>query len=118
MAVITFLLPKSFASTARIRVEKAGANEAIRGQPDDYVFLTSELEVLGSQLVLSNVIERLHLDERWGQLFNAGIDPASQAVTPPKGGWNNPASSETMAACRSFPSEPLGPRGSWLWRTS
>ena len=41
--------------------------------PYDPYFLQSEFEVLNSQLVLTNVIERLHLDERWGQLINAGI---------------------------------------------
>ena len=77
---ITFILPESYASTARIKVERAvfdtpparGTNVVnVRTDYDPY-FIQTEFEVIQSELVLSNVISRLNLNVAWGKKFFNG----------------------------------------------
>ena len=77
---ITFILPESYASTARIKVERAvfdtpparGTNVVnVRTDYDPY-FIQTEFEVIQSELVLSNVISRLNLNVEWGKKFFNG----------------------------------------------
>ena len=75
--VITFILPESYASTVRIKVERdvvaittpRGTNDLINWDP---YFLQTEFEMIQSQLVLSNVISRLNLNVEWGKKYYAG----------------------------------------------
>ena len=53
--VVTFILPESYASTARIRIETNSA---------------SEFEIMQSQAVLGPAIEKLNLDVEWGRKYN------------------------------------------------
>ncbi len=62
---ITFVLPESYSSTARIKVEITPAN---RG-PN---FLQTEFEVIQSQIVLSNVVRQLNLNDYWGKKYFNG----------------------------------------------
>ena len=68
-ALITFILPESYVSTTRIRVEKAAPDLPDGQAPEfsayDPYFLQTEFEVIRSQLVLGEVIKRLNLGERW-----------------------------------------------------
>lgn len=59
---ITFILPESFASTCRIKVES------------DYepYFLPTAFEIIQSQLVLNPVVEKLNLNDEWGKKYSAG----------------------------------------------
>ncbi|MDW7979797.1 MAG: polysaccharide biosynthesis tyrosine autokinase [Verrucomicrobiales bacterium] len=72
--VVTFLLPESFASVARIKVEREGYDiEPITGRPyqqgyDPY-FIQTEFEVIQSSVVLNKVIEALNLNEVWQKKF-------------------------------------------------
>lgn len=72
--VVTFILPESYASVARIRVEREGYDiEPITGRPyqqgyDPY-FIQTEFEVIQSSLVLNKVIESLNLNEVWQKKF-------------------------------------------------
>ena len=77
---ITFILPESYASTARIKVERAvfdtpparGTNVVIVNTDYDPYFIQTEFEVIQSELVLSNVISRLNLNVEWGKKYYAG----------------------------------------------
>ena len=77
---ITFILPESYASTARIKVERdvsdlspaRGTNVVIAPTDYDPYFIQTEFEVIQSELVLSNVISRLNLNVAWGKKYYAG----------------------------------------------
>jgi uncharacterized protein involved in exopolysaccharide biosynthesis len=62
---ITFILPEAFSSTARVKVNLAGADTGAN-------FLQTEFEVLQSQTVLDKVIEKLNLNEIWGRKYFNG----------------------------------------------
>jgi succinoglycan biosynthesis transport protein ExoP len=83
-AVVTFLLPETYASVVRIRIEPAAAAS---GQPtlpatgwayDPYLIQT-EFEILRSSAVLGEVVERLGLSAKWGSDREEG-----QALTIPE----------------------------------
>jgi polysaccharide biosynthesis transport protein len=75
---VTLILPESFASTARIKVENEGSDIATFGTPSastlayDPYFIQTTFEIMQSQVVLSNVIAAQNLNEAWGQKFNNG----------------------------------------------
>ena len=77
---ITFILPESYASTARVKVERdisdnipaRGTNVASAPTDYDPYFIQTEFEVIQSELVLSNVISRLNLNVIWGKKYFAG----------------------------------------------
>ena len=62
---ITFILPEAYSSTARVRVGDAPPNV------DPYSLMT-ECEVIQSQVVLSNVVGKLNLNEYWGKKYFNG----------------------------------------------
>lgn len=65
---ITFILPESFASTARIKIDVpvTGTNTY------DPYFIQTEFEVIQSQAVLSRVVEKLSLNSGWGKKYYNG----------------------------------------------
>lgn len=74
---VTFILPESYASTARIIVKPDGADiPLMNGQTsgDSYnpYFIQTTFELMQSQVVLSNVINSLNLNEVWGKKYNNG----------------------------------------------
>jgi capsular polysaccharide biosynthesis protein len=76
--LITFLLPESYASTARVRAEQA-ASEVTRmpGMPTpvgayDPYFLKTQFEVIQSEAVLGKVITSLDLNQAWGKKYTGG----------------------------------------------
>jgi succinoglycan biosynthesis transport protein ExoP len=73
--VVTFLLPETFSSTAKISIEQDmpdvdsnGGGIAIRPTPDPF-FLQTEFERIQSKKVLYKVIEELDLQRQWGIKF-------------------------------------------------
>lgn len=69
--LITFILPETYASTARIKIETE--TTPVNGQiPYDPYFTQTEFEVIQSQLVLNPVIEKLKLKAQWGKKYSAG----------------------------------------------
>jgi uncharacterized protein involved in exopolysaccharide biosynthesis len=75
---ITFILPESYASTCRIKVER-DVNDSLGGNavtasmlPYDPYFIQTTFEIMQSQLVLSNVISSLDLNAQWGKKYNNG----------------------------------------------
>jgi capsular exopolysaccharide synthesis family protein len=75
---VTFILPESYASTCRIKVEN-DVNDSPGGSamtpsmmPYDPYFIQTTFEIMQSQLVLSNVISALNLNVEWGQKYFNG----------------------------------------------
>lgn len=79
-AVVTFLLPESFASTARIKVEREvtdmeGMAGSRRDMGYDPFFIQTEFEAIQSPAVLGQVIEQLDLNNLWSAKFGGGMKP-------------------------------------------
>ncbi len=75
--LVTFILPESFSSTARIKVERDQSDiQGIQGGPAmgmyDPYFIQTEFEVIQSQGILGKVVEELNLRQDWGKKYNAG----------------------------------------------
>ncbi len=75
---VTFILPESYSSTARIKVEQEGTDiPSMNGlsasdRPYDPFFLQTTFEIIQSQVVLSNVISSLNLNVEWGKKYYNG----------------------------------------------
>lgn len=72
---VTYILPKSYSSTVRIRVEKdvsdiPGLFERQTINSYDPYFIQTEFEVIQSKMVLYNVISNLALNEDFAKRFN------------------------------------------------
>ena len=75
---VTFILPESYASTCKMKVESNvndvsgfDAPSAAQTTYDPY-FIQTEFEIINSQLVLSNVIAKLSLNVEWGKKYFNG----------------------------------------------
>ena len=77
---VTFILPESYASTARIKVERdstdvpgvgGGLGPVSQAMYDPY-FIQTTFELMQSEVVLSNVIADLNLNVEWGKKFFDG----------------------------------------------
>lgn len=75
---VTFILPESYSSTCRIKVENDGNDISLGTSmptsmlPYDPYFIQTTFEILQSQLVLSNVISQLDLNDKWGKKYFNG----------------------------------------------
>lgn len=87
--VVTFILPESYASTARIKVEPdtiadisglTGGGADVTYAPYDPYFIQTAFEIIQDQVVLGKVIKKLNLDEVWGKRYNGGV-PLDTRVT-------------------------------------
>src|SRR5215468_9327095 len=72
--LVTFILPESFASTAKIRIERdtpdiQGFNDRMQGGNYDPYFIQNEFETIQSEKVLGKVVEKLDLNKIWGEKF-------------------------------------------------
>src|SRR5205814_5077434 len=72
--LVTFILPESFSSMARIKIERDGSDiEGISGRMPlggyDPYFIQTEFEVIQSEVVLDKVIKDLGLNEEWGKKY-------------------------------------------------
>lgn len=75
--LVTFILPESFVSTARIKLERDKSDiEELSGKagfnPYDPYFIQTEFEVIQSELILGRVIKELDLNAEWGKKYNDG----------------------------------------------
>jgi len=68
--VVAFLLPETYASTARIKVEQ-DVDISAKLSAYDPQFLQKTLEIIQSQIVLDPVIEKLNLNAAWGRKYFA-----------------------------------------------
>jgi capsular polysaccharide biosynthesis protein/tRNA A-37 threonylcarbamoyl transferase component Bud32 len=72
--LVTFLLPESYRSVARILLVRTPpeAVEAGQSMPYDPYFIQTQFEVIRSELVLARVVDRLKLNEAWGRRYGNG----------------------------------------------
>jgi uncharacterized protein involved in exopolysaccharide biosynthesis len=73
--LVTFILPESFASTARIKVERVlngdpgTAATHLPPHPYDPYLVQTEAEILLSDLILGKAVEALDLNDQWGKRY-------------------------------------------------
>jgi len=88
-AVVTFILPESYSSTARIKIEPdmisdiqgvSGGGGDVTYAPYDPYFIQTAFEIIQDQVVLSKVVEKLDLNTVWGKRYNGGA-PLQTSVT-------------------------------------
>ncbi len=79
--VVTFILPESYSSTARIKIEPdtiadiqgvAGGPGDATYAPYDPYFIQTAFEIIQDQVVLNKVIAKLDLNTEWGKRYNGG----------------------------------------------
>jgi succinoglycan biosynthesis transport protein ExoP len=75
--LVTFILPESYSSTARIKIERdapdiSGMMERGGSSPYDPFFMQTEFELIQSELILGKVIEDLNLNTEWGKKYANG----------------------------------------------
>src|SRR6266566_5276645 len=83
--VVTYILPESYSSTARIKIERDQSDiSPITDRPVlggyDPFFLLTEFEVIKSEIVLGKVIQDLDLNREWGKKY-AGNEPLKTSET-------------------------------------
>src|SRR5882724_11464345 len=75
--LVTFILPESYSSTARIKVERNQSditfNELRNMNGYDPFFIQTEFETILSERVLGKVITDLNLNVEWGKKMNNGM---------------------------------------------
>jgi polysaccharide biosynthesis transport protein len=87
--VVTFILPESYSSTARIKIEpdtisdiqgvSGGAGDSTYAPYDPY-FIQTAFEIIQDQVVLNKVITQLDLNTEWGKRYNDGT-PLQTPIT-------------------------------------
>ena len=77
LVVITFILPESFSSSTRIKIERDQSD--ISGLQDrgmlasyDPYFIQTEFELIQSEVILGKVIDDLDLNREWGKKYAGG----------------------------------------------
>jgi uncharacterized protein involved in exopolysaccharide biosynthesis len=68
---ITFILPESYASTARLLVESDSTSER-QSLPYDPYFIQTTFQIIQSELVLKPVVNNLNLNVEWGKKYFNG----------------------------------------------
>ena len=74
--IVTFILPEAYSSKVRIRVDRdvtdipgVDGQRNMAGVYDPY-FIQTEFEVIQSEIILDQVIDRLNLNEVWQKKYN------------------------------------------------
>ena len=76
--LVTFILPESFSSTTRIKIERDQSDVTpLMGERGGMVsydpyFIQTEFELIQSELILGKVIEDLDLNREWGKKYANG----------------------------------------------
>jgi polysaccharide biosynthesis transport protein len=75
--LVTFILPEQFASTATLKIERDKSDiDELAGNSRisnfDPYFIQTEFEVIQSETILSNVVDVLGLNDKWGKKYNDG----------------------------------------------
>ncbi len=84
-ALVTFILPESFSSSAKIRVDRdvndvPGMNERVAAGGYDPYFIQTEFEVIQSEIILGKVVNDLDLKNVWGQKYANGQLKQPEAI--------------------------------------
>ena len=112
--LVTFILPEQFASTATLKIERDksdidefGGNSGRFNTFDPY-FIQTEFEVIQSEVILSNVVGVLDLNDKWGKKYNDGNKfKTSESVGILKGRLDlRPRRNTTLIDIRMFSENP------------
>jgi polysaccharide biosynthesis transport protein len=84
--VVTFILPESYSSTARIKIENDVSDITTINSPQmslgyDPYFIQTEFEIMQSETVLGKVIKALDLNVKWGKKYAPGGEPLQDDQT-------------------------------------
>ena len=81
--LVTFILPESYAGTARIKIEQV-APDGLRNLQARYnpYLIQTEFEVIRSELILNQVIEGLDLNSVWGRKYLNGEKLKTSEIIP------------------------------------
>jgi polysaccharide biosynthesis transport protein len=76
--LVTFILPESFSSTTRIKIERdqsdvTGFAERAGMSGYDPYFIQTEFELIQSEAILGKVVENLDLNNAWGKKYAGGV---------------------------------------------
>ena len=88
--LVTFILPESFSSSAKIKVERdltdieGMAGSRSTSQYDPY-FMQTEFELIQSELILGKVVDLLNLNEIWGKKFGGEKLKPTETISMLKG---------------------------------
>ncbi|HOX56978.1 MAG TPA: polysaccharide biosynthesis tyrosine autokinase [Candidatus Paceibacterota bacterium] len=89
--LVTFILPESFSSSARIKIERDQSDIAELGGRGNMIgydpyFIQTEFELIQSEVILGKVIEDLDLNREWGKKYASGDRlKTSETITLLKG---------------------------------
>ena len=114
--VVTFILPETFAASARINVQREGTDiqgitgNGVQGFGVDPYFIQTEFEVMQSQVLLEKVVEnpKINLKERWATKYNGG-EPLTTVQTIDQLKRNmsiNPIRNTSLIEIRVFSDKP------------
>ena len=70
--LITFILPETFSSTARVKIESDSQSTAGKNGSYDPYLVQTEFEVIQSEPVLIRVVEKMDLTTEWGKRYTGG----------------------------------------------
>jgi capsular exopolysaccharide synthesis family protein len=76
--LVTFILPESYSSTARIKIERDQSDipsidqARVIGLNYDPYFIQTEFELIQSETILGKVVEALDLRKAWGKKYTSG----------------------------------------------
>jgi capsular exopolysaccharide synthesis family protein len=111
--LVTFILPQSFSSTARIRVERdstdiEGFTQRTPFSPSyDPYFIQTEFEVIQSEVILGKVIEKMNLNVVWGQKMGVGTLKTTDTIGMVKSRIDlNPKRNTSLIEIRVFSDSP------------
>jgi polysaccharide biosynthesis transport protein len=85
--IVTFVLPKTYASNVRIEVHLPSADTGSIDQPatinvTDPFYLQTEYEVIKSGLILDPVIEQLNLNSEWAKKNGRAVNYKTEETRP------------------------------------
>jgi len=78
-AVVTFVMPRRFASTAVVQVKRL---RVLSG--NDFSNLANEIAMMRSQMVLKNVVRKLNLTTTWGKSEEGAVATLSRIIATNK----------------------------------
>src|SRR5215510_15910134 len=111
--LVTFILPESFSSTARIKVERdrsdiQGIMEPQTMSNYDPYFIQTEFEVIQSEKVLGKVVDDMNLMVEWGKKYAGGERlKRDEAITLLKGRMDlRPVRNTSLIEIRVFSEKP------------
>ena len=111
--LVTFILPESFSSTTRIKIERDQSDVTGFNSPGgmtsyDPYFIQTEFELITSELILGKVIEDLDLNTVWGKKYASGERlKTSETITLLKGRVDlSPVRNTSLIQIRVFSEKP------------